>query len=252
MLIATVSTQRSGTKLLGNCFQAGTAVTPFGEVFNPDVPHIASFHDFLRNHNSEFAALGNDEILDRYFEGFRTIRGVFQIDVMFNQLEIAVATWNPHPYFGLYGYLRKSNAFVIDLRRSLLDSFVSMVHLSSFGGAAHEYQPSIEYNRHEESVELDENAFREYSASIAWHRRTLEQALSNYSSYYRLNYEELAQFEEIPHGLREKICAAANGYGIDLVPEQIQLHRPGIYRAPKPYNEIYSNYMDLKMRYDHD
>ena len=45
--IATLSTQRSGTKLFGSLFNTGTEVRSLGELFNPDNTQVFSFRSYL-------------------------------------------------------------------------------------------------------------------------------------------------------------------------------------------------------------
>ena len=57
MMIATVSTQRSGTKFLGSLFSTGNQVATFGEMFNPDDDGPLAFRGTFRREQSPRFAL---------------------------------------------------------------------------------------------------------------------------------------------------------------------------------------------------
>jgi hypothetical protein len=246
VLIATVSTQRSGTKLLGNCFKAGTVVTPFGEVFNPDVPHVASFHTFAKANGDLASSLGSDAALDAYFAGFKTICGIYQIDVMYNQLEIPISSWNPHPYFGIYGYFRASGTVVIDLRRNVFDTFVSMKFLENCGGKAHVYTRQETLEQGSERLLIDENEYISYRDNIFWHQSTIERAMQGYEWYYPLDYRDLEAGQSIPDSLRTLICRAAAEKDMCVDERNIQILPPPIFPSGVDYSTVFKNFDQMR------
>src|SRR5580658_3854225 len=98
MLIVTVTQQRSGSKFLCSVLRRRFGLAVLGEVFNPDSLASYSYRQFLLARGFERAFRdGTESTLNEYFEGFSTLGGVLQLDVMFNQLEWLSTGWNPFP-----------------------------------------------------------------------------------------------------------------------------------------------------------
>ena len=248
LLIATVSTQRSGTKLLGNCFQNGTVVTPFGEVFNPDVPQLGSFSQFMKAGGWGMTDQGNKTVLDAFFGQFEHICSFTSIDVMFNQVEIACVSWNDggSPY-ALYSYFRDTGAVVISLVREPLDTFVSAKHLSLAGGRAHRFggEPLRQLRN---NTRLDESEFCRYRDRLAWHRRTLKEEMRGYDLFFELSYSELTG-GQLPRWLITAISGAAARHGDPIDASRIQIYKAAMQPSGVNYAGVFSNYQELRAKY---
>lgn len=245
MLIATLSTQRSGTKLLANCFKSGTVVTPFGEVFNPDVSYVGSFFEFMKNRGCKLIPNGNDELLNNYFESFFGLFSIVSIDVMFNQIEIPSVTWNAHRYLSFYGYLRNIRAVVISLERDILDSFVSMKYLEISGDQPHYYTRPSE-KRVFSGLSIDEYEFSMYRQNVIWHRNLIYEAMKDYNLFYQLDYSVIANNKSIPKDLIEMIFASSKEHNIEIDAERIQIHQPSIFPSKINYSELFLNYHSIR------
>lgn len=248
MIIATISTQRSGTKLLGSCFQSGTAVTPFGEVFNPDVRQIGSFSEYMLARGWQETHLGNQVLLDKYFGQFAHVCSVASIDIMFNQIEIPCVSWNDAgTNYALYAYLRQSGAIVISLERDPFDTFVSMKHLALAGGRAHPGDGE-QMRRLDETARLDEAELRRYCDYVERHRAALTSDMSDYDGFFRLAFDELAKVG-LPSRLIEQIAATAHRRGVGIKPERVQIHLPAMQAGGLDYGQVFENYEILRSKY---
>ena len=246
MLVTTVSTQRSGTKMLSNCFSSGTAVSPFGEVFNPDILQCGSFRLFMESRGMGLLDKGLYGLLDQYFDSLLHIRSIPAIDIMFNQLEIPTVTWNPSPHAGIYGYLLARNAVVISLERDLFDSFVSMKYLKISGVRAHRASASDSMVVDVGPVSLSEQELALYIDGCTWHRQALERAMTGYDRFYRLSYDTLAQEQGIPAGLRSLIARSAEKSGHTVAEEWIQIHATQALPSDVDYSTVFANYAELR------
>lgn len=248
MIIAVISTQRSGTKLLGNCFQMGTVVTPFGEVFNPDVPQIGSFSEFMKARGPRMAARGNSAVLDDFFSQFAHVCSVYAVDVMFNQLEIPCVSWNDRQIpFALYGYLRDVLAIIVSLVRNPFDSFVSMKHLHFAGGSAH-HGSGDGIVALKTVLQLDENEFLAYRDHVSWHREVLGRSMSGYEFFYELSYRDLAN-GGVPESLRALIKKGASVRGMNIDPDRIQMLPPTMRPSNVAYESTFENFDALLRRH---
>jgi hypothetical protein len=248
LLVVTLSTQRSGTKFLGNCFKCGTVVTPFGEVFNPDVSYIGSFFDFMAIRGSKMLRGGNDILLDTYFKSFSDIFNISSIDIMFNQIEIPAVTWNGHGHFSMYGYLKQAGAVIISLERSILSTYLSMKYLEAFGGRAHFFRQPTE-NMKDGALYIDESDFSKYHKNIVWHRSVLKDSMGDYEFFYNLSYDDLSNTQSIPQALRDLIFSAASINGIDTDTSRIQIYEPHIFASNIDYSKAFLNYESINDKY---
>lgn len=248
MIIATVSTQRSGTKLLGNCFQNGTLVTPFGEIFNPDVPQLGSFAEFMSARGRHMARLGNKALLDGFFAQFKHVCTFPSVDIMFNQVEIPTVSWNDGGRtHALYSYLRDAGAFVISLLREPFDAFVSMKHLALAGGRAHRGNGE-ELSRLAARAMLDETEFLAFRDRLLWQRKVLNRDMENYESFFELDYRELRS-GYLPPRLIEALVAAGRRVGHRLDPARIQTREADMKPSGVDYSTSFSNHDELRRRY---
>lgn len=246
MLVVTVSSQRSGTKLLAQCFKSGTVVTPFGEVFNPDVPQLGSFFHFMEARGRALIPQGNDALLQAYFGEFEYIHNIVSVDLMFNQVEIPTVTWNPYGHAGIYGFLRAIGAVVISLERDPLDCYVSMEYLKLAPGYAHIFTKDHSLPQVTCEHLLDGSDFSAFAATLKRRRQHLKDAMAGYANFYVLPYDHLSAEQSIPDDLRNLICRAAAQQDIPLTADRIQIYEPEIYKSGINYSEFFANYHELR------
>lgn len=244
MIIATVSTQRSGTKLLGACLASGTQVKTLGEIFNPDATILGCFTQFVRAeglHN--LMKLPADVVLDRYFAHIFLSWRPIHFDLMFNQLEIPCLNWNPFPGFFMYGYLRSRGALVIALERDMVDAYVSGKLLEKTG-VAHGYV--ADQNSAPEPAPLNVAAYQQYAASQQWHREQLHLAMAGYTNFHVLKYSDVAASAELPKPVHEIIGRWAKQHKLNVNPEYVQMHPAPTLKTEVNYEEVFSNIEELR------
>lgn len=248
MLIATVTTQRSGSKLLASCFASGTQVRPYGEIFYPDRWLIGSYKAFSIAYASQMESLSGDQILDYYFGAFgREIapKRAAHFDLMFNQLEMACTTWNPFESYFIYGYLKSRKAVVISLERDHRDIFASMKYLEQ-SQRPHVLKGQSRERPAPEKMKLDLDEYKRFVRSIDRHRKILCEAMQNYEFFIRLRYEDLAEHERIPTSVCGLIVAAGRAHGIEINSAFIQVHELRIQRTGVDYAEVFENFSALE------
>jgi hypothetical protein len=246
MLIVTVSTQRSGTKLLGSCFNCGTQVRAFGELFNPDNTSGVSFATFVRSRGyNELVKLGSETALDSYFASITQEFKNIHFDLMFNQLEIPCLGWNPYSSSFMYGYLMSRNAIVISLERRLEDSFVSGQYLavSKFPHRVPGVTTSPPVHT---GLTLDLDAYREYENFVSKHRKALRGVMSSYRYFARIQYSELAENRWLPNSVEMLFGRYISDHNLPLNPAMIQLHIPSTLPIGIDYREAFVNYDTLQ------
>jgi hypothetical protein len=246
MLVVTVTTQRSGSKFLGLCFLAGTVVSPFGEVFNPDADLAGGFRSFVAARNRSIANTSGREVLDEYFATMTAIRGIPSLDIMFNQLEIPCLTWNPYDSHFIYGYLKDTGSVVISLERDLVETYVSQRYLALKGGPAHTYDRTASAAEDLRGLVLDANDYRWYRKRTVWHRTRLYEAMHDYRYFYRLDYAQLAKLQRVPPELCNMIERMATERRMTINQNHIQVHDPGIFRTNVEYAAAFSNYEEIR------
>jgi LPS sulfotransferase NodH len=137
-ILVTIATQRSGTKFLGACLNAGDAVRSFGEPFKPpppDSPFPAFAIDWMARRpgfafrDTEIAAM-LDAFLDSLAAAAATQGRLAHLDVMYNNLGAFTGAWTwpvrPGGESTLCRVLRARGAGVIHLvRDSLAESVAS-------------------------------------------------------------------------------------------------------------------------------
>ena len=244
MIIVTVSTQRSGTKLLGTCFGSGTQIKPLGEIFNPDRIALRCYSQFLKAEGYRtLQELPADIVLDRYFAHiFHTWRPI-HFDLMFNQLEIPCLSWNPFPGFFMYGYLRSRGALVISLERDVVDTYVSGKFLERTG-VAHGYVADPQHAI--EPLVLDANDFTNYARTVRWHQDQLHLAMANYPNFHIINYTDLAASAKLPDNLLSFIMDWASKYQLNIDRKYIQIHPSLARKTAVNYADAFSNIGEIR------
>lgn len=240
MLIATVTTQRSGSKLLANCFGSGTQVRPYGEIFNPESRNLGSFATFLAAHSDELTKLSANEVLDQFFACFSAIHGTTSFDIMFNQLEWPCTSWNPYDSYFIYGYLIARRAVIISLERSPKESFASAKYLEH-SKRAHKLAGETGQSLQQTGLTLNIEEYRAYHAAVLRQRRLLYEAMTGYEHFIRLSYADLAQCCLIPEEVREVIVAAGKPHDIKIDRALIQIHSQPVRPTGVEYARAFVN-----------
>ncbi|WP_198372999.1 hypothetical protein [Roseomonas rosulenta] len=136
-ILVTIATQRSGTKFLGACLNAGDAVRSFGEPFKPpppDSPFPAFAIDWMARQPG-FAFRGTEiaAMLDGFLDGLAARAAeegrIAHLDVMYNNLGAFTGAWTwpvrPGGESILCRVLRARGAGVIHLVRDSLAECVA-------------------------------------------------------------------------------------------------------------------------------
>jgi len=246
MLVATVTMQRSGSKLLGSCFNQGTVVRSFGEVFNPDAANVlGAFTEFVESRDRGFRKRGSDTVLDEYFQDFTMVHGIIHFDLMFNQAEIPCLSWNPYQDLFAYGYLKSRRAVVISLERESRDCYVSGQYLRCTGAKTAHYFTDANRAACAGRFVLDIKDYRSYCQTIARHRQRLYEAMSDYPYFIKCRYEDLAQRCRLPDELVELIERSGKEHGIKVNKDLLQLLPPPIAPTSVNYRDVFENFDEL-------
>jgi hypothetical protein len=199
-LCVTIATQRSGTKALGACFNAGTALLTLGEIFHDDNKTITGFARFAES-SGDFArkyVTGQVEsILDDYFTALGKIYFGIHFDFMYGNMDFLGPLWtDPAPRPTIFNYFISREFAVIHLKRDPRDSFISLkdaqrsslYHFSTSGKAIDSANgPKLE-NENPADVAA---GYEEYKAEIIRQRSKVDRAFKGYANYTSINYEEL-------------------------------------------------------------
>lgn len=125
-IIVTIATQRSGTKFLGHCLNAGRLVRSLGECFQPGDPRrlfpgfLAGW--FARHPDFDFRSAHINDLLGAFLDHLQAgiDRPVLHIDIMYNNLGGFAGAWAWPPPGGasqLATLLRARNLPIIHLVR---------------------------------------------------------------------------------------------------------------------------------------
>jgi hypothetical protein len=241
MLLATITTQRSGSKLLASCFNTGPVVRALGEIFFPGDVSALSFASYLRlRHFSNTLSTSAETALNDYFDSIEPSLGAIHFDVMFNQVEIPCVGWNPYYEPTLYGYLKRRNAVVISLEREPAESYISQKYLE-ISGSAHHYKPSSGSGYTGELHELDLTDYAKYLSYVKTHRGSLHSAMRGYRGFVVLPYSEMVMSGRIPLRVLTAIEETARASGNSVPADKIQLSCPKIYPTGVDYRRVFRN-----------
>jgi hypothetical protein len=159
-VLVTIATQRSGTKFLGHCLNAGALVRSLGECFQPGDPDrpfprfLAGW--FAAHPGFDFRGAQIQALLDGFLDDLlaRCDRPVLHLDVMYNNLGAFSGAWSwPPPGGGsaLVALLRRRGAAVIHLVR---DS-AAECHASTLIAEQRGYHRSSALGAGEEALRLE-------------------------------------------------------------------------------------------------
>jgi hypothetical protein len=159
-VLVTLATQRSGTKFLGHCLNAGALVRSMGECFQPGDPDrpfprfLAGW--FAAHPEFDFRGAQIQALLDGFLDALLAgcDRPVLHLDVMYNNLGAFSGAWSwPPPGGGsaLVALLRRRGAAIIHLVR---DSAAES-HASTLIAAQRGYHRSSALRAGEEALRLE-------------------------------------------------------------------------------------------------
>lgn len=242
MLVATITTQRSGSKLMNACFWAGTEIRSLGELFFPGSDHLESFHSFLSGRTLAAAITrGAEEFLDEYFSTLLRSFGRVHFDLMFNQLEIPCTSWSRFQAPFIYGYLRSRNAFIISLERPPRECFLSSEYLNISNTAHYYVGPASSEPWSKPLIALDVSKYLTYRNYVEKNRRQLHEYMAGYSNFHVLSYSELARAARLPSWLTARLAEAGQAQGFPIEAEKIQIGAASLSRTPVNYRQVFSN-----------
>jgi hypothetical protein len=244
MLLCTITTQRSGSKLLASSFNGGTVVRSYAEIFSPDARNaLGSFVSYVdANGYRTLSEQIPEEVLDRYFEMLGRGVEMTHFDLMFNQLEVPCLSWNRYHEEFIYGYLKSRNAFIISLERNLRDTFLSK-KVAFLTGRSHRTSrdPPITYSG--PLQHLDREEFAHYQAGMNKRISELLASMSRYPYFHRINYSEIIL--GVPDTLRVAIANWGRACGRTINPEHLQTRPSVLAPTGVDYRTVFENLHEL-------
>lgn len=201
-LLVTIATQRSGTKFLGACLNAGAAVRAFGEALKPPPP-ASPFADFLPGWfaaHPTFAFRGSDiaAMLDAFLDSLAQRAAdegrTAHLDVMYNNLGAFSGIWSWPARGGdspLCRVLRARGAGVIHLRREDLADCVASRMIAERRGYHRQEPLTATDARLRLTIDL-RAAQREMEAILAA-RRFLRGAFRGHPALIELTYPDFIE-----------------------------------------------------------
>jgi hypothetical protein len=254
MLVATITTQRSGSKLLASCFNSGLEARSLGEIFNPDAwRHPGNFLQYLRAAGPNIFDRPTEEVLDEYFRNIKeVISSVIHFDIMYNQMEVPCRSWNPYYVPFIIGYLMSRNSVIISLERNVRDTYVSGKYLELNQSAAHVVSLDMRPET-KKGVDLDLDDYQLYKAGVLRQRNVVRKALESYPYFHVCDYDHLASNCALPDRLCDLLEEAARVHGIVINRHLLSVISPKIYKSGIDYAGAFKNYdtlEDLEMAHD--
>ncbi|MDE2301451.1 MAG: hypothetical protein KGK11_02720 [Sphingomonadales bacterium] len=230
MIIATVSAQRSGTKMLSSMMSSGTQILTLGEVFNPDNETPFSFLTYIKSIGmNKIFEMGSELILSKYFKGILSITGCVHVDILYNQLEYCCVSWNPFSYPFIFDYLKSRKAFIISLRRPAIQRYTSIKVLEQ-SGVAHFHERGQEvFDKIQ--LNLSKNELQSFTLDQKKYEKLVDISFSNYIPYYNIDFDTI-KAGVIPEDLKQKISDAALAIGEYIDPKKIQMGGPSTIATP--------------------
>lgn len=245
MIIATISQQRSGTKLLGSYLSQLPEAVSLGEAFFPDNIRPCTFRGFRKMIGGEEAMqLGSEACLDRFMEYLHILAPILQFDVMYNQIEYACVSWNSFQMPFLYGFLMSRKCIILSLDRDPLDSFVSGKYVES-AGVAH-FLPDEAAGLPPDRIALDVNEYVAHRNYVLGMRRQLADLCQDYDFFLPIAYEDLTDRSKLM-GMLASVMNRNAEYHMQNV--RVSEHYPireKIRPTPVDYSQVFSNIGELR------
>lgn len=194
----TVATQRSGTKVLGACLNAGVRAKSLGEVFHSSASAMVSLAGFLRRYPDlgQEIALGRTwDLLDRYTLELSQLAPYVHFDVMYNNLNFLAPLWHQDPVgFPMLGYLRSRNVAIVHLVRDPLETYVSGI-VAEFTDVYHKVgdRASKVFTPDQGKLEtlVARRPFEAYRNDVRAFRDRVRNQLQGYPFALELDYHEI-------------------------------------------------------------
>jgi len=191
LFIATVSNQRSGTKLLGSLLGSSGIVLPVGEIFNPDVDLLFSFKSFLKLKGLDAVfSQGSEPTITEYFNNINHLKDIVHFDLMFNQLEYTCLSWSEYAHPFMYSHMKNMRFFVILLTRDPMEIFISNKILE-LTGLPHTYESEEDADEKRHVLDLKRSEFDSFRTKLAHHYSLARSSFTGYPFFYEIDYGEL-------------------------------------------------------------
>jgi hypothetical protein len=195
MLIATLSHQRSGTKLFGSLLESTGAIVSAGEIFNPDTGglHIP-FKSYVDKIGSDAAfAMGSLDVVKNFIGTFAHSGKILHIDVMFNQIEHSCLSWNDYDFPFLYSFLKLRSAVAVLLTRNPVDVFVSNKILQVSAVPHRNKDDTSQPESPSKTLILSRSELRTFRKRIETHYVFARAFFEGYQFFAEIDYSELVE-----------------------------------------------------------
>jgi hypothetical protein len=245
----TVATQRSGTKLLGDCLNAGVKVRSLGEVFHQDASPVYSFASYLLRQPTLVQDIGLGrtwELLDRYTLELSRIAPYIHFDLMYGNLSYLAPLWfSRSTGLPMVDYLISRDVSVLHLVRDPVDTYVSSI----VARCTAVYHSTVESGYAKAKIPVSSikqamlaEPFSEYLDQTMRSREAVKRSLMGYPHVLELDYAQLLGRDGfLVRDVRESLASLLTN-GDD--PQWLQV-RPTDIRRPKVDPEIYQHVRDL-------
>jgi hypothetical protein len=242
-LSVTVATQRSGTKLLGNCLNAGVKVRSLGEVFHQEASPVYAFGSYLTRQptlTQDFALGRTWELLDRYTLELSAIAPYVHFDLMYGNLSYLAPLWlSRSSGLPMLDYLMSRSVGIVHLTRDPADTYISGIvarcttiyHSSVDVGAV-----ATEVSDSDIRQAMLAEPFSAYLEQTLRSREAVRQTLVGYPYALELDYQGLVDRDGfLTRGAREQLATVLTN-GDD--PRWLQV-APTSMRRPQVDDSIY-------------
>lgn len=238
-MAVTIATQRSGTKLLGNCLNAGVRARSFGEIFHESAATMVSWASFLQrvpDLPSELALGKSWALLDRYTLELSRLAPYVHFDVMYSNLHYLAPLWHTSPRgLPMLDYLQSRSVAIVHLVRDPLDTYLSSV-LAEYTSTYHVMgdHASVDPKRYAGELKelVDRRPYARYVSELAQVRSQIREQLRDYPHAVEIDYRDLiGQDGFLQPNTRNRLAALLlNGED----PRWLQILPASIDRTPHP------------------
>jgi hypothetical protein len=238
-LAVTIATQRSGTKLLGNCLNAGLRMRSFGEVFHESAAAMVSWAGFLQRAPNLWSdlALGKGwNLLDQYTLELSRLASYVHFDVMYNNLHYFAPLWHMSPRgLPMLDYLQSRSVAIVHLVRDPLDTYVSTI-MAEYTSTYHVMGSLVSKDSKRFNGDLMElvqrRPFTRFSSDLTRTRDAVREQLRGYPFAMEIDYRDLIGSDGfLQPGTRQSLARLLlNGED----PKWLQVLPSSMDRTPKP------------------
>lgn len=238
-LAVTIATQRSGTKLLGNCLNGGLRARSFGEVFHESAAAMVSWASFLQRAPdlSNELSLGKTwALLDRYTLELSRLVPYAHFDVMYSNLHYFAPLWHTSPRgLPMLDYLQSRSVAIVHLVRDPLETYLSSI-MAEFTSTYHVVgnHVSTDSNRFTGDLKqlVESRPYARYASELAQVRDRVREQLRDYPFTVEIDYRDLVGGDGfLQPGTRSQLAGLLlNGED----PKWLQILPASMERTPKP------------------